>query len=648
MASLRIPARSLGLVVPVLGLAVSLAAAGCGRSSVLVPSPGLDGGPPDGALPDDGVACSSDGECDDGLACNGEERCGADGRCRAGMAPTCDDGIPCTRDACEEPGGCASTPDSGLCPPGQVCVPGVGCEQVPCMGDGECDDGSVCNGAERCLGGFCTPGVPLVCDSPTPCLVGRCVEPTGCELTERDDDGDGFVPIGCPSGTDCNDEDARINPDADEVCTDGDDNDCNGDADCDDLVCAGEPICGLCDSRDLGSMTGIAVATGSTDARPDRLSPSCALGSTAGEQAFRWTAPATGRWRFSTLGSTFDTVLYVLTACPSGAELGCNDDTLGASSRVDLNVVARQEVTLVVDGSGDDEGRYQLNIERLRPPEDCDDGRDNDGDGLVDCDDPDCATDPSCCRPLLEVCDDGRDQDCDGLVDCEDPDCVAAPDCCVPTPELCDDGRDQDCDGLIDCLDPNCAAAPACCVPAPELCADGLDQDCDGLVDCDDPDCAGELVCVCPEQDLGSALGVVSRGTTVGQGDDTTPGCRAGSTAEDISFSWRAPFGGEYLIDTNGSMYDTVLYVLDECAGPELVCDDDGGTGTDSEVRIRLRAGQEVVIVVDGFGASSGRYVLNIAALITGEFLCNDMVDNDVDGFIDCADSDCAGVPPCP
>ncbi len=46
---------------------------------------------------------------------------------------------------------------------------------------------------------------------------------------------------------------------------------------------------------------------------------------------------------------------------------------------------------------------------------DCDDGIDNDEDGLVDADDPDCWG--------TEVCDDGIDNDGDGLVDFEDPDC---------------------------------------------------------------------------------------------------------------------------------------------------------------------------------------------------------------------------------
>ena len=54
-------------------------------------------------------------------------------------------------------------------------------------------------------------------------------------------------------------------------------------------------------------------------------------------------------------------------------------------------------------------------------PEQCSDGIDNDGDGLVDCADPDCAHAPEC-RPH-EMCGNCIDDDGDGLVDYEDADC---------------------------------------------------------------------------------------------------------------------------------------------------------------------------------------------------------------------------------
>jgi len=54
--------------------------------------------------------------------------------------------------------------------------------------------------------------------------------------------------------------------------------------------------------------------------------------------------------------------------------------------------------------------------------------------------------------PAVEVCDDGLDDDLDGLVDCEDSDCAASSLCM----EDCDDGVDNDVDGLTDCLDDDC------------------------------------------------------------------------------------------------------------------------------------------------------------------------------------------------
>ena len=58
-------------------------------------------------------------------------------------------------------------------------------------------------------------------------------------------------------------------------------------------------------------------------------------------------------------------------------------------------------------------------------PEVCNDGIDNDGDGLVDCADPDCVNAPEC-QPKREVCGNCIDDDGNGLTDYEDPACCAA------------------------------------------------------------------------------------------------------------------------------------------------------------------------------------------------------------------------------
>lgn len=116
----------------------------------------------------------------------------------------------------------------------------------------------------------------------------------------------------------------------------------------------------------------------------------------------------------------------------------------------------------------------------------CNDGLDNDCDGLADCADPDCTLDPACIAGV-EDCGNGLDDDGDTLVDCADPDCTFSP-LCMSIPEDCTNGLDDDGDTLVDCADPDCSADPACTAGS-ENCSDGADNDGDGLVDCADPDC---------------------------------------------------------------------------------------------------------------------------------------------------------------
>jgi hypothetical protein len=125
--------------------------------------------------------------------------------------------------------------------------------------------------------------------------------------------------------------------------------------------------------------------------------------------------------------------------------------------------------------------------------EDCSNGIDDDGDGLVDCDDPDCLV----------------DNDGDGFIappcgiDCDDNDSGN-----FPLPYYGDSDGDtygsptditQACSqpaGYVtnntDCDDGDATINP----DATEVCNDGVDNDCDGLVDCDDSDCATDVNCV--------------------------------------------------------------------------------------------------------------------------------------------------------
>ncbi|MBT3834942.1 hypothetical protein HOF56_01720 [Candidatus Peribacteria bacterium] len=152
----------------------------------------------------------------------------------------------------------------------------------------------------------------------------------------------------------------------------------------------------------------------------------------------------------------------------------------------------------------------------------CDDGSDNDCDGLADCEDIDDCSDGvacgangmecymescSCMGPNGEdpevTCDDTEDNDCDGLADCDDSDCDSDPACTAPAEvcgdmlvigdETCDDGKHCD-DGngtMVECSDVDdsmCGTGEVCAVQD----GDGCDISCQVEVgfDCtnDDPD----------------------------------------------------------------------------------------------------------------------------------------------------------------
>lgn len=117
---------------------------------------------------------------------------------------------------------------------------------------------------------------------------------------------------------------------------------------------------------------------------------------------------------------------------------------------------------------------------------DCRNGVDDDGDGLVDCADRlDCFGIVDCKSENLNFnCADGYDNDGDGNIDCADSEC----DCTAI--EICNNRLDDDGDGLVDCADTvgvgsNCKDFVGC----ERDCNNGVDDDGDGFFDYYDGDC---------------------------------------------------------------------------------------------------------------------------------------------------------------
>ncbi len=336
-----------------------------------------------------------------------------------------------------------------------------------------------------------------------------------------------------------------------------------------------------CIDMDLAMATGDAVASGDLTGAGDDGMGSC--GSTGGEDmAYTWTAPSTAEWTFDTFGSDADTVLHIHTGAEcSAAELACIDDaSFVLQSRVDLMVTAGTMITIVVDSydafSAD---LFELSITETST------------------------------IPTSEAgsCGDGVDNDRDGDVDCFDADCISAS-TCFEIGAACGDGIDNDGDSDVDCADSDCDGYSAC---IESICDDSLDDDGDGDVDCADSDCFTDPACdTCPDADLGMTLGTTT-GTTTGGTDRRAGSCGGGG--EDRTLLFTAPAEGTYTISTAGSAFDTVLYVLDAgCDGLELACNDDSGGSSQSEVVVDLGAGQQVIIVVDGY-SGAGDYTLDIS-----------------------------------
>jgi len=206
----------------------------------------------------------------------------------------------------------------------------------------------------------------------------------------------------------------------------------------------------------------------------------------------------------------------------------------------------------------------------------CNDGEDNDNDAAIDCEDDDCAGDPSCPSGRREYCANGIDDDGDAMVDCADPSCRTFAGCA---------GRSisRDCSldpgfTSADCRRLECALGTPDCSGGPgvEICTNGVDDDGDRLADCTDPDCVGDPTCAsgCPSDALGPVStsnagaglvrfpppsappgsGFVRGGLTLGDDDDATVQF---VTCDSADVSWNissGAFGATATIDGGGSV----------------------------------------------------------------------------------------------
>lgn len=184
-------------------------------------------------------------------------------------------------------------------------------------------------------------------------------------------------------------------------CLDGADNDADGLADCDDPDCASAPECTttLCANEVLPSVFPFRTEGELTVEGHLNRFLGCA-GDKSRERIFAWQSPLTGRIVFDASKSTFAATMSVRRGSCVGPEAGncpAYDFYDYRSVATSVEVTEGEWLYVMIGAISDtlafgryrDRTHYVVDI-REWAEEDCDDGIDNDGNGLIDWDDPKC------------------------------------------------------------------------------------------------------------------------------------------------------------------------------------------------------------------------------------------------------------------
>jgi hypothetical protein len=193
-----------------------------------------------------------------------------------------------------------------------------------------------------------------------------------------------------------------------------------------------------------------------------------------------------------------------------------------------------------------------------------------------------------------------------------------------------------------------------------EICGNGIDDDGNGLTDCDDPACFGVGLCAAPacvpDQDLGAfswgTNKVVTVNTTTGEDLYETSCSRGNGKEKVLKLSLTEPMALSFNCTDTGShvlALSQELKPLDSCDAHEVSCADPQilpfGCGFEMP---QLQPGNYYLVVQAFQSGEEGTVVLNLGGVReTVREICDNGIDDDGDGFTDCADRKCVTSPEC-
>ncbi len=410
-----------------------------------------------------------------------------------------------------------------------------------------------------------------------------------------DNDEDGFVDLFDPG---CEyDEDQDEQHEALPACADGEDNDGDGAVDYpEDEGCdaAGDPE-ELRECAQLSNLPVLGSEGGRVEVRTsqDLYGGSCARGG-SNEAVVRLDLDGPHQLELETVEGDFDTKLSIREVCDDpDSMLACDDDS---GERL-LSLLRFDRL---------DAGRYFIFVEAYS------------GSGGL-------ATLEVRSSPIRAMlCEDGEDNDEDGLSD-------------FPLDSGCSTPSDDD------EADPD---------PLPE-CADGLDNDEDGLIDYpEDGECRAAsgtregISCLHrpPEGILGQEGGRAEVQTSGESHYESN--CGSGARSAEAVLILQLEHPSQVRAELIEANFDTVLYIQRDCEDPGslIACNDDGGQSTRSLLDLELEPGN-YFLFVDGYSSNnSGSATLEVEVEGHGPPPppdCNDGLDNDGDGLPDLFDPGC-------
>jgi hypothetical protein len=654
---------------------------------------------------DDGVSCTldscdevgdtcvhgaDDSLCNDGQFCNGVETCDVTNDCQAGTAPNCDDGVSCTVDSCDEIGdACVNGPDDSLCNDSQFCngaetcdvtndcqagtAPncddGVSCTLDSCdevgdacvhgADDSLCSDGQFCNGAETCdVTNDCQAGTAPNCDDGVVCTVDSCDEVGDACVNGPDDSlcNDSQFCNGVETCDATNDCQSGTAPNCDDGVS------CTLDS-CDEVgdACANTPNNAVCE--DAAFCNGVETCDAVNDCQAG-TPPDCDDGVVCTTDA----CDEVGDTCTNTIDHGLcsdgnfcngDEICNLLNGCQPGLAPNCNDGvvcTADSCDEVGDACVNAPDDGVCTDGDFCNGEEFCDTVTDCEPgtPPDCDDSVsctvdacDEVGDVCVNTPDDGICSDGEFCTgdetcDAVNDCQAGTPPDCDDSVLCTSDTCDEIGDACVNTPDdaVCSDGEfcngAEVCDATNDCeagTPPDCDDGVACtiescdeiadiCVNAPSdaICDNG--EFCDGNEFCDPLNgCTDDAPVVCDDA-FDCSVDSCNEVADMCMFDET--GCICGDSLPGPGEQCDPPasLGGDPACD------DNCMYVCGNGIVGDSICSQGlVGAPCSTDADCDVAPGDGVCIVEECDPPNSE--------------VCNNMVDDDGDGLLDCVDPDC-------